>query len=382
MECPLAEICGGCVYRSLPEQDYRALKTQKVCKILQVLPSKQIHFGEAIFVGDAARRRASFAFQRHKGKLIFGFNRHHSDELIDVNFCPLLMPIINQVLPSLREFISNLCQIPLVVNKKKAKGKSALSYITQGDVAICAADNGLDVVLEFDGELSLDHQLLICEWSHNHDSILRISHRQRTKQRADILLEKSKPQIHISGIDVCISAGTFLQATQRGEQAMINLVLQYLGDTRGRIADLFCGGGTFSYPMSALKGTKIIAFDSSVDSLRAFQDSINRNMLTNIEIKEQNLFKYPLSGSELEGFDAIVFDPPRAGAAAQMGEIANLSKEKRPLKIIAVSCNPHSFVKDATILLNCEYQLQEVTLVDQFSYSNHSELVALFTLKA
>ena len=105
-------------------------------------------------------------------------------------------------------------------------------------------------------------------------------------------------------------------------------------------------------------------------------------MLNNITITERNLFKYPLSGAELKGFAALVFDPPRAGAAAQMSEIAKLSPDQRPQKIIAVSCNPHSFVKDAAILLNSAYQLQEVTLVDQFSYSNHSELVALFTLKA
>ncbi len=382
MECPLAEICGGCVYRSLSETDYRALKEQSVGKILQALPVEKFNCGKSVFVGDGSRRRASFAFRYHKGKLTFGFNRHHSDELVDVVFCPLLMPVINQAIPALRDFVSSLCQIPLVGSKKKTKAKLKPSYITQGDVAVCAADNGLDIVLEFDGELGLDHQMLICERSQNHDSILRISHRRKLNERADMLLEKAKPQINIGGAEVYISAGTFLQATPHGEQAMINLVLQYLGDTRGKIADLFCGVGTFSYPLSALKGNQLVSIDSSADSLKAFQNSINRNMITNIEIKERNLFKYPLLGVELEGFAAVVFDPPRAGASAQMAEISKLPKDKRPQKIIAVSCNPHSFVKDALILLNSEYQLQEVSLVDQFSYSNHSELVALFTLKA
>ena len=382
MDCPNSEICGGCVYRSLSEDDYRKFKEQSVRKVLEVLSLDSLNFGPSIYIGDGARRRASFAFRYHKGKLILGFNRYHSDDLVDIEFCPLLVSHINQILPSLRSLIAELCQVPLTGNKKKTKARQQLTYITQGDIAICAADNGLDVVLEFDAALGLEHHLIISDWAQGQDSILRVSHRHKINEQADILLEKAKPQIKIGGVNVYISAGTFLQATSLGEHAMVNLVLKYLGDTRGKIADLFCGIGTFSYPLSGLKGNQIIALDSSADSLKGFQNSINRNMLNNIEIKERNLFKYPLSGAELEGFAAVVFDPPRAGALAQMGEIAKLSKDKRPFKIIAVSCNPHSFVKDAEILLKCDYHLQEITLVDQFSYSNHSELVALFTLKA
>ena len=102
-------------------------------------------------------------------------------------------------------------------------------------------------------------------------------------------------------------------------------------------------------------------------------------MLNNIEIETKNLFKYPLDTNELAGFKAVVFDPPRAGAEAQAKELAKLEKTIRPEKVIAVSCNPQSFVRDANILTNGGYVLQEITLVDQFIYSNHSELVALFT---
>lgn len=382
MICPHSEICGGCLYRTLSEEEYRRLKEQTVRKILQSLPVERLNFGTPIFVGDGARRRATFAFRRHKGKVTLGFNRHHSDELVDIVSCPLLVSSINNILPDLHGLIADLCQVPLTPNSKKSKAKTPPSYLTQGDIAICAADNGLDLVLEFDTKLELDHRLIVSNWAQSHDSILRISHRRQANETADVLLEKAKPQINIGGVDVYISAGTFLQATSLGEKSLINLVLKYLGDTRGKIADLFCGIGTFSYPLCGLKGNHILAADSSADSLKGFQNSINRHMLNNITITERNLFKYPLSGAELKGFAALVFDPPRAGAAAQMSEIAKLSPDQRPQKIIAVSCNPHSFVKDAAILLNSAYQLQEVTLVDQFSYSNHSELVALFTLKA
>lgn len=102
-------------------------------------------------------------------------------------------------------------------------------------------------------------------------------------------------------------------------------------------------------------------------------------MISNIEIITKNLFKYPLDVKELQGFSAVVFDPPRAGAAAQVAELASLPQNERPEKIIAVSCNPGTFVNDANKLLESGYKLIEVTMVDQFVYSNHSELVALFT---
>ena len=143
---------------------------------------------------------------------------------------------------------------------------------------------------------------------------------------------------------------------------------------------MFCGVGTFSYPLAAMQENKIISVDSSVELLQGFRHSVNANMLSNINIVERNLFKYPLEGDELVGFSAIVFDPPRAGAEAQVRAISKLATKDLPQKIIAVSCNPHSFIKDAEILLNAGYSISEITLVDQFAYSNHSELVALFTL--
>ena len=223
--------------------------------------------------------------------------------------------------------------------------------------------------------------MIIFEWVQSEDKVIRISHRRKNFAPSEPLIEKTKPQIQISGYNIYIPAGTFLQASDAGEKALINLVLKYLGDTRGKIADLFCGVGTFTYPLAALKDNKIISVDSSHDLLDGFRKSVNANMLSNVEIIERNLFKYPLEGNELCGFSAIIFDPPRAGAIAQVQAIANLNSKDLPAKIIAVSCNPHSFIKDAEILLSVGYEISEITLVDQFAYSNHSELVALFTLK-
>ena len=156
---------------------------------------------------------------------------------------------------------------------------------------------------------------------------------------------------------------------------------KYLGDTTGKIADLFCGVGTFSYVLAGNVKNKILAIDSSAELLGGFRESVNKNQIPNIEICAKNLFKYPLDASELKGMVAVVLDPPRAGAAAQTKQIEQLPLSEKPQKVIMVSCNPHTFVNDALALQNGGFELQEITMVDQFVYSNHSELVALFTKK-
>ncbi len=143
----------------------------------------------------------------------------------------------------------------------------------------------------------------------------------------------------------------------------------------------FAAPALFSYPLAQNPANKIVAVDSSAELLNGFRDSVNRRMIPNIEIVNRNLFKYPLEGKELEDFAAVVFDPPRAGAKEQAGRLAALPAGKRPQKLIAVSCNPESFARDAEILQNGGYRLTDVTVVDQFVFTPHLELTALLPTK-
>lgn len=377
MNCEFQDRCGGCVHRHLSEKEYQNRKRAEVSYILQNLETHDFKFAEPVFIGDGTRRRASFAFEHKKGQLILGFNQHKSDTVVDVKSCALLTPKINDNLENIRQMLLAICEIAVPVMKKnKQVGVNKLDH---GDVLITQAANGLDVVLEFAAELNLDYRMTLFEQSQSYTDIIRISHRQKELDKPETIIEKTKPFIDIAGYEVYIPAGTFLQASDASEQALIKLVMGYLGDTQGKIADLFCGVGTFSYPLSRHLNNKILAVDSSPVLLEGFQFSINKNMIPNITLKDKNLFKYPLDEKELKNFAAIVIDPPRAGAAPQMQKLIALNAEERPTKIISVSCNPHSFVKDANVLINGGYHLQEITLVDQFIYSNHSELVALFT---
>ncbi len=375
MDCPYQNECGGCLWRHVSNEAYQQNKIEQVKKILSELKCVQYHWNEPFFLEDGARRRASLAFKYKKGVLEFGFNKKQSNKIVDLQACLLLTPKINANLENIRHLVCELCAVKIPQRKKnKIIGYQNLSA---GDVWITEADNGLDLVLEFDAELNLDYRMIISEEGNSASDIIRISHRRKADAKSETVLEKVKPYIDIAGYHVLIPAGTFLQAGKASETAMINLVKKYIGEDEGKIADLFCGVGTFSYPLSVNKNNQITAIDSSFELLEGFKQSVNANMIPNIKIITKNLFKYPLDEKELAEFDIIVFDPPRAGALAQVQKI--VAAAKQPHKIVAVSCNPHSFVRDANILIEGGYHLQEITLIDQFSYSNHSELVALFT---
>lgn len=374
MSCPYQNICGGCPLRTMPVDAYRQYKTARFEQIASMIAQEHITFGAPMFVNDGCRRRAEMTFQYKKGRIILGFNTAQSHNIADVENCMALTDGINAVLPKVREFLQRFCDIKTT---QKIKTKFVSSQITQGEIWLTEVANGIDVLLEINDKISLEHRMEICDFANAAPEIVRISAGVKN-QTPEKIVEKTKPQIDICAHKVFVPAGTFLQASQEGQNALTKLVLQYMGNLSGNIADLFCGVGTFSYPLSANIKNKITAIDSSAELLNAFRQTVNFLTIPNIKIEQKNLFKYPLDVTELKIFDAVVFDPPRAGAKAQIAQIAMMNEADKPQKIVAVSCNPHTFVNDANTLVQNGYYLKEMTLVDQFVFAEHFELVACF----
>jgi 23S rRNA (uracil1939-C5)-methyltransferase len=187
------------------------------------------------------------------------------------------------------------------------------------------------------------------------------------------LLTLSVPFISFDGTDVIPPASAFLQATAASERALTNFVLTRLGTSR-RAADLFCGIGTFTFPLA--RRLPVLAVDSDAPALEALALAYrNGTGLKPIAAQRRNLFRDPLTARELDGIDLVLFDPPRHGAEAQARQIA----ASRCSRVIAVSCNPDTFTRDASILVAGGYTLMEVLPVDQFKWSAHLEIAALFT---
>jgi len=372
INCALFPTCGGCLYRNLDEHEYRRKKEEMLSVSVAKIKQNHIVFGNSVFIADGTRRRATMAFSVCKNQLLMGFNHFQSHEIADCRFCALLSDKINRNLENIYRLLSALCATPFQIKK----GKKVLSQkLSSGDIYICEVDNGIDIMLEIPFALQLEHRLIIAEQINSYPDVIRLSYRRRMGETPETVIEKTRPLIHNHGTDIYVPAGTFLQASKAGEKALMDLVLKYIGDRQGKIADLFCGVGTFSYPLAQNKNNHILAVDSSAELLSGFQVSVNQRQLNNIKIENRNLFKYPLDEKELENLDIVVFDPPRAGAAAQ---VAKLAKCDKSLVVIAVSCNPRTFVNDANTLISGGYTLKEMTMVDQFVYSGHTELVAWF----
>jgi 23S rRNA (uracil1939-C5)-methyltransferase len=176
--------------------------------------------------------------------------------------------------------------------------------------------------------------------------------------------------IRFGGTAVPVQPGAFLQASGEGEAALVDAVLAGVGNAR-KVADLFAGLGTFTFPMARTAAVHAVEGDASA---MAALSSAART-LPNVTTARRDLFEDPLTASELSRFDAVVFDPPRAGAREQCTRIA----ESGVPVVVAVSCNPATFARDARILTDGGYRLESVTPVDQFVWSAHIELVARFT---
>ena len=333
-----------------------------------------------IFLPDGLRRRASMAFINDKNKLRLGFNESGNMRIVDCLKCPMLMPRLNALLPALRDFLEKLCAVKDMPKNKK-KNRLTPCYMQNGDVLLLEADNGVDIVLESLAELKVGHRMEIADFVNANDAVIRFSYRKNAFSPIEPIITKLKPIIKIGKYEIEVAPGTFLQASKQGEEVLIGKVKEYVGNTVGKVADLFCGIGTFSYPLAENSQNKIVAADVNKDLLKGFKTSVRHNMIHNVEIVEKNLFKYPFTTQELSEFDIVVIDPPRAGASAQVKEFSSVDKPSKPQKVIMVSCNPHSFVNDANILCESGYRMDRAVMVDQFVYSKHTEMVALFTKK-
>ena len=186
---------------------------------------------------------------------------------------------------------------------------------------------------------------------------------------------RTPPTIAIGTAQVTLPPGSFLQATAAGEEALAALVSEHCKRAK-HIADLFCGVGPFALRLAAK--SRISAFDSDAGAVTALQKAATSTSgLKPVKAEARDLFRRPLMPQELRDYDAVVFDPPRQGAQAQ---VAQLAASKIPV-VVAVSCNVATFARDARILIDGGYKIGNVTPVDQFRHTPHVELVARFARK-
>lgn len=346
--CPHFGACGGCAIQHWRDDKYRAWKHVIVTDTLR-------HAGIEIVIdplidahGEGRRRIAVHARRGAHDILTVGFAAPAAHHIIPIDHCPILAPGLNGALPAAWA----IAEILKPVSKPL-------------DIHITAADNGLDVDVRGSGPLDSTVATALARAASSH-AIARIT------RHGEIVAQREEPFVAMGPARVPLPPGSFLQATQEGEETLARLVREYAGKSK-HIADLFCGAGPFALRLAMQ--ARIVARDSDAAAIAALAKAFNQTpRLKPIDAQARDLFRRPLLPMELNEFDAVVFDPPRQGAQAQAEQIAK-SKVKR---VIAVSCNIATFTRDAALLIAGGYRAMRVTPVDQFRHTPHVEIVALF----
>lgn len=350
--CPLFTRCGGCAMQHLALPAYRAWKRQQVAVTLATrgidLPAET----EMVTIEAGARRRAVFAAAKDQDRVTFGFHAAMSDEIVPLDDCLLLTPLLRAGIEGLRK----LAQIALN-NKQKA------------DFHVTESLAGLDVLALAETDLPLNRRPAVIEAARAAD-LARFSW-QHGKRQAEPIVMARVPQIRFAEILVDLPIGSFLQPSAAGEAALVAAVISGVGKAK-RIADLYAGCGTFSFPLAKIG--RVLAVDAAKPAIAALTAAVNRAQLSGrIEGLTRDLDQSPLPPVDLKPIDVVVFDPPRAGAEMQ----ARMLAKSKIGKVVAVSCNPASFVRDARILMDSGFALEKITIIDQFLWSPHVELVAV-----
>jgi 23S rRNA (uracil1939-C5)-methyltransferase len=351
--CPHFGDCGGCALQHWAPAPYLVWKADQIRQALarerietDILPA---------FASPAHARRRLALHARAAGKgVALGFKARRSWRLVEIGVCPIAHPALEAALPALAVLAKPFLEHP----------KSAPT------LHVTRTETGLDVdvtgVERRSGGLSADARVQAAERAAAGDFA-------RVTLAGEIVYQARQPMVRLGRVLAALPPGGFLQAVPDAEAAMGDFAVRAI-EGASRVADLFCGVGTFSFRLAEVASVK--AADVSAAAIKALiAASGTASGLKAITAEARDLSRRPMLAAEMKRLDAVLFDPPRAGAAEQAREIA----ASKVSIAVGVSCDPATFARDARILANGGFSLVRVLPVDQFLWSPHVELVGVFT---
>jgi 23S rRNA (uracil1939-C5)-methyltransferase len=340
--------CGGCAAQHMSPRLYCEWKRQSLVAAL-ARAGVATEVGGLVDAHGAGRRRATFHARFHShGREDVGFMRARAHEIVSIDECPLFSSEMAGAIAAARALAGELRGLDKPL-----------------DIQATASLGGLDFDLRGSGPLEAVERRKLARAAEALD-LARVSN------HGEILIERRPPVVAFGEARVILPPGGFLQATVAGEDFLANGAAAALANA-GRVADLFCGAGAFALRLAVAH--EIVAVDSDPAAIHALQRASGEaRRLRAIEAVARDLFQRPLRPDELDRFDAVLFDPPRAGALAQ----ARALSESRVPVVVAISCNVDSFARDARTLIDGGYAVESVTPLDQFRFSPHLEILAVF----
>lgn len=350
--CKVFGRCGGCTAQHMSVDAYSAWKEGQVAQILQENGISGVL--EPIIKGAPYRRRIiTLTVENANGRQKIGFSVYHSHEIVDLTECHIALP----------EIIARLADVKILTSVFLTEKKNF-------HVRLLWSNQGLDVGL-MDLPPLLDEQRSSLIEKALQADIIRLS------VNSEILLEKEKPRLTYGEVEIEIPPGAFVQADAIAEQRIAAIAIEHLKKSK-KIIELFSGAGSFTFPL--LKHMSVDAVEYDETALKALEKAYRNSGeqgLKSLHCEKRDLFAAPVQVSELNKYGGLLFDPPRAGAGAQVEQIAKSSIKK----LVAVSCNIITLVQDLLVLVAGGYVIDKIIPIDQFLWSNHCEIVVLLSKK-
>ncbi|HGW5509184.1 TPA: 23S rRNA (uracil(1939)-C(5))-methyltransferase RlmD [Citrobacter koseri] len=349
--CPHFGVCGGC------QQQHASVALQQRSKSAALSRLMKCDVAEVIADtpwGYRRRARLSLNYLPKTQQLQMGFRKAGSSDIVDVRQCPILVPQLEALLPRVRACLESL------------QGNSHF-----GHVELVQAGNGTLMVLRHTAPLSAADREKLERFSHSEGLSLFLA------PQSDILepLTGEAPWYDSNGLRLTFSPRDFIQVNEGVNQKMVARALEWLDIQPGdRVLDLFCGMGNFTLPL-ATRAASVVGVEGVPALVEKGRENARRNGLQNVTFFHENLEEDVTKQQWAKnGFDKILLDPARAGAAGVMKHIIKL----KPIRIVYVSCNPATLARDSDALLNAGYQIQRLAMLDMFPHTGHLESMVLF----
>jgi len=340
--------CGGCQLQHIDDESYATFLVERIIGALRAQKLDVPEIRAPHLSPPRTRRRASLRAERIGHRVVLGFNEEQSHRIVDMMECHVFAPDLFALVAPLRTLLGTM------LDRKKG-----------AEVRLTRADQGIDVLLTGVKADDLAASEAITAFAQTHRlARLALDDGYGPQSR----WEPDAATVTLGGVAVPLPTEAFLQATPDGEAALLHGVCEIVG-AAGTVADLFAGLGTFALPLSA--GAKVLAAEGARDAVLALKGAAARSG-RQIVVDHRDLFRRPYTAKELSRFDAVVLDPPRAGAKEQVVEIAGADLGR----LAYVSCNPATFARDVATLSAAGWRLDWVRPIGQFRWSTHVELVA------
>ena len=357
--CPHFQICGGCRLQHMSLDFYKRFKLEKLNKSLETYEINT-NIAELIVIPPGLRRKANIEGIKKSGTIFLGFHRFRGHQIINIDACLIIDPKILQKLPAIRKMLETL-----------------LKDFQKVEIFIIDMPSGMEFGLEIHSTKVLtDIQTQILSNFAQEQNFSRMYFKYGLNTTK--IFESGESYIELAGFKVDIHPWAFMQTSVEAEKTILNTISEFLvGFRPSKALDCFCGRGLYSlFLCKTYSNINILAVDLDKDGIEALQKVALKSALQ-LKATQRDLFANPLKKTEMDDIELAIINPPRAGAENQCKELLN----SKIICIIYVSCNPETFARD-TKILSPSYDLEKIVPIDQFIWSLHLEVVALFRKKS